>query len=61
MVMIKCPKTGKAVATGIDMTIKSFETVTLRDDTFAAWPTCNGIRFCDKKRRVGSGVNGSCL
>jgi hypothetical protein len=49
MVMIKRPKTGKAVATGIDMTIKSFETVTGKDNTFAACPACNGMHTCDKK------------
>ena len=49
MVMIKCPKTGKPVATGIDMKIKSFETVTLRDNTFAACPACNGMHTWDKK------------
>ena len=36
-------------ATGIDMTIKSFQTVTLRDNTFAACPACNGMHTWDKK------------
>ena len=49
MVMINCPKTGKAGATGIDMTVKSFETVTLRDNTFAACPACNGMHTWDTK------------
>ena len=49
MVMINCPKTGKAGATGIDMTVKSYETVTLRDNAFAACPACTGMRPWDKK------------
>ena len=39
-IMIKCPVTGKAVPTDMAMDKKSFESVTLKNNTLVNCPVC---------------------
>lgn len=48
-VMIKCPKTGKAVATGVAMDKRGFESAELTGNTFGPCPACNESHTWDKK------------
>ena len=50
-IMIKCPKTGKLVLTGISMDKKSFETAKLEDNTVRC-PACRGYHTWSKKDAV---------
>lgn len=50
-VMIKCPKTGKLVPTGISMDKKSFETAKLENNAVGC-PACGGNHTWSKKDAV---------
>ena len=41
-VMIRCPKTGEPVPTGIGLDYATFKNVTMRDNTLGNCPACGG-------------------
>ena len=48
-VMIICPRTGKAVETGLAMTKESFEHSTLKDKILGNCPVCAGRHIWSKE------------
>jgi transposase len=50
-VMIKCPKTGKLVSTGISMDKKSFDTAKLVNNTVGC-PACGGKHVWSKEDAI---------
>jgi hypothetical protein len=51
-VMIKCPKTGKLVPTGIVMDKISFKTSTLTNNTLGNCPACGENHVWSKKDAI---------
>jgi len=47
-IMIKCPKTGEPVFTGIEMDDKSFRNATLKNETLKC-PDCDQVHIWNKK------------
>jgi endogenous inhibitor of DNA gyrase (YacG/DUF329 family) len=48
MVVIKCPKTGKVIPTGVGMDKASFQTSSMSNNTVSC-PACGGTHTWDKK------------
>ncbi|MFC2067307.1 hypothetical protein ACFLUO_09755 [Chloroflexota bacterium] len=48
-VMIVCPRTGKAVETGISMVKESFEHSTFKDNIIGNCPACTGRHVWSKE------------
>ena len=48
-VMIKCPNTGKAVPTGINMDQASFDSSDMRDNALGGCPACGGTHVWNKE------------
>ena len=47
--MIKCPNTGKAVPTGINMDQASFDSSDMRDNALGGCPACGGTHVWNKE------------